>query len=129
MPEPTWTTPARINGLPAPSRKRRAETTKDGTMAELVEMWLQLADHDKRNCDIGWGPDASGNHGTMGAETIARYVERNGLPPAMAARCKNSAAMLARMLKIPEPEFKWPNASSFADGSGTGQQRDKTKAP
>lgn len=117
MPEPTWTTPARINGLPAPSRKRRAETTKEGTMAELVEMWLGLPDHQKRNCDIGWGPNADGKHGTMGAETIARYVERNGLPQHMSARFQNSAAALAMMLKIPAEEFRPARQEHFADAA------------
>jgi hypothetical protein len=61
----------------------------------------------------------------MSASTIARPVERKGLPPAMVARCQNSAAMLARMLKISESEFRWPNSRSFADARGSGQRRGK----
>jgi|GEM_PF-5900595 len=106
MPEPSWNTPARIDGLPAKSRKTRAtDVSKSGTMAEVVEMFLGLAHHHQRDCSISWGPTAGGDYGSMSAGTIARYVERKKLPPQMAARYENEAAALAILLKVPGPDW------------------------
>jgi hypothetical protein len=118
MPEPTWDTPARLNGLRPKKWKKREDATRTGTMAEMVEHWLGLPRHEQQDCEIGWGPNAQGHHGHMGASTIARYVERHKLPPQMAPRYQNAAAALALMLNMPEPDFRPAQAHHFNDASG-----------
>ena len=43
-------------------------------MADCVTRWLSLADHHKRNCTLGWGPNEAGEHGRWGAVAIGAYV-------------------------------------------------------
>jgi hypothetical protein len=117
LPEPSWDTPARLNGLRPKSWKKREGATRTGTVAEMFEVWLGLADHQKQDCDLGWGPDEAGNSGTMSAGTMARYVQRRGLPPKMAARYQNAAAALALMLNMPEPDFRPAQAHHFNDAA------------
>ena len=81
MSKPTWDTPARLDGLPCTNWKRREGVTLDGSMADCISRWLNLADHDKRNCTLGWGPAADGQYGRWGAVAIGAYVLTNGLPP------------------------------------------------
>ena len=126
MPQPTWTTPARINGLPCTNWKRRTGVTLDGTLAECIERWLSLPDHTKRDCDLGWGPDAAGNHGRMGAVAIGAYVIRNGLPPRMAADRGGQPAqeVLRRLTEMrmydppPSPNAIRPDSSPSRSGQG-----------
>lgn len=117
LPEPSWDTPARLDGLRPKSWKKRDGATRSGTMAEMVEHWLGLARHEQQDCEIGWGPNASGHYGHMSASTIARYVERHKLPPQMATRYQNAAAALALMLNMPDPDFRPAQVQHFADGA------------
>jgi len=81
MVEPAWDTPARIDGLPCTNWKRRTGVTLDGTVADCVIRWLSLADHDKRNCSMRWGPSRDGVHGSWGPISIGLFVCAHGLPP------------------------------------------------
>lgn len=109
LPEPSWETPARLNGLRPKNWKKREGATLSGTMAEMVERWLGLPRHEQQNCEIGWGPDAGGHYGHMGASTIARYVERHKLPPQMAAKYQDGEARLRVLLRLPQAEAADPN--------------------
>lgn len=85
MVEPAWNTPARMDGLPGTNWKRRTGVSLEGTVADCVARWLSLADHDKRNCSMGWGPTAEGKHGTWGPVSIGVFVRTHGLPPKLAS--------------------------------------------
>ena len=85
MSKPYWDTPARLDGLPCTNWKRREGVTMDGSMADCIARWLDLADHHKRNCTLGWGPTEDGQYGRWGAVAIGAYVIANRLPPKMAA--------------------------------------------
>lgn len=82
--QPAWDTPARLDGLPCTNWKKRAGVTLDGTLADCVARWVSLADQQKRNCTLGWGPNEDGEHGRWGAVAIGAFVLANGLPPKMA---------------------------------------------
>jgi hypothetical protein len=82
MAEPTWDTPARIDGLPATNWKRRTGVTMDGTVADCITRWLTLAGHDQRNVTMRWG-GVEGRSWTCNA--IAAFVVANGLPPKLTA--------------------------------------------
>ena len=83
--EPTWDTPAHLDGLPVRHWKRRTGFTERGTVAQMVERWVCLAWNQRQECSLGWGPNADGHSGTMWASELASYVQRHGLPPAMLA--------------------------------------------
>jgi len=55
------------------------------SLADCVARWLSLADQQKRNCTLGWGPNADGERGRWGAVAIGAFVLANGLPPERAA--------------------------------------------
>lgn len=84
--QPTWDTPARLDGLPCINWKKRAGVTLAGTLDGCVTRWLDLAGHQQANCTLGWGPTADGGYGSWSASAIGSYVRQNGLPPTMAAR-------------------------------------------
>ncbi len=84
MAEPAWDTPARLDGLPCTNWKRRTGVTMEGTVAQCATRWLSLADHDKQNCTMGWGPTADGRHGSWGHIALGAFVQRRGIPPEMA---------------------------------------------
>ena len=102
--EPTWSTPAKLDGLPVRHWKRRTGFTESGTTAQMVERWLRLGWSQQQDCSLGWGPNAAGQHGTMGAAELASYVRRYGLPPAtLAARAKSpTPAEIESMMAKPE---------------------------
>lgn len=97
--QPTWNTPARIDGLPYTNWKRREGVTFAGTLDQCVTRWLDLAGYQQGNCSVGWGPTADGSYGTWSASAIGAYVRRNGLPPTMVARRGAAASpeVLARL--------------------------------
>lgn len=122
MPDPTWNTPARLDGVRPKTKaaRRRGRSTITGTFGELMEIWLGLPDHEKQDCSMGWGPDENDHRGSMSAKVLARYAERNGLPPQMAARYQNAAAALAIMLKVPAPDFR-PRTEPINDAAHLAQ--------
>jgi hypothetical protein len=83
--EPAWDTPARVDGMPVTSWKRRTGYSMSGTVADLIQRWLSLPWNIKMECSLGWGPNAAGQHGSLGGSGIGSYVLRKGLPPKMAA--------------------------------------------
>jgi hypothetical protein len=83
--DPSWSTPAKLDGLPVRHWKRRTGYTECGSLAQMVERWLRLAWNQQQECTLGWGPDADGQHGHMSAGAIAAFVLRVGLPPQMLA--------------------------------------------
>ena len=101
--EPSWDTPAKLDGLPVRHWKRRTGFTERGTTAEMVERWLRLAWNQQQDCSLGWGPNAAGQHGNMGSSELASYVRRHGLPPGMLAERVRppSAEEIERMLAGP----------------------------
>lgn len=114
MVEPTWDTPAHMDGLPCSNWKRRTGVTLNGTVADCVERWLSLADHDKRNCSMGWGPTLNGKHGSWGPVSIGAFVRSHGLPPKLAAKRggRASAEVLERLTSMlrydPCPDAQHP---------------------
>jgi hypothetical protein len=99
---PSWDTPARLNGLPCRNWKKREGVTLDGTLDECLTRWLDLAGHQKADCTLGWGPTAERQQGSWSANAIASYVRRNGLPPSLASRRGGhlGAADLARLTSM-----------------------------
>lgn len=123
MPDPLWNTPARLNGLRPKRWKDRSGVTRSGTLAGMLETWLSLPGHQRRDCSLGWGPDEKGRYGNMSADTLARYAERNGLPPQMRPLYQNPEVALARMLNVSAPDFRPLAKEHFADGASQCQAR------
>jgi hypothetical protein len=85
MSDPAWSVPAKLDGLPVRHWKRRTGFTERGTVAQMVERWLQLAWNQQQECSLAWGPDANGKHGSWQPIGIGAFVIRVGLPPQMLA--------------------------------------------
>ena len=120
MSEPSWDTPARLNGLPCTNWKKRTGVTASGTVGQMFERWLDLPDYQRRDCTLGWGPNAEGQFGSMSGAAMARYVTRNGLPPGLAARVTNAAAFLAIALREAPPDFR-EQRGPFHDAAPVGK--------
>ena len=84
--EPTWETPARLDGLPVTNWKKRTGYSMSGTVATCIERWLGLALYNMREASLGWGPCPLGDYGHMDSDQIGAFVIRHGIPPKMADR-------------------------------------------
>lgn len=81
---PTWNAAARLDGLPVTNWKRRTGYTLDGTLAQCIARWLDLPDHQRQGCSLGWREGR--RWGSMEPADIAGYVVSAGLPPHVAER-------------------------------------------
>lgn len=117
--QPTWNTPARLNGLPCTNWKKRTGVTMNGTLDACITRWLDLAGYQQANCTLGWGPNEHGQSGSWSATAIGSYVRRNGLPPTMTARRGSTAGpeVLAKLTAMdrydppPGPHSSRPDPS------------------
>lgn len=117
--QPTWDTPARIDGLPCTNWKRREGVTFAGTLGQCVSRWLDLVGYQQRDCLAGWGPTSDGRYGTWSPSAIGSYVRRNGLPPTMSARRGGQAPMgvlaqLTAMARYDPPRRDVPPSPSLS---------------
>lgn len=85
MIDPAWNVPAKLDGLPVRHWRRRTGFTERGTIAQMVERWLQLSWNQQQECSLAWGPDTNGKHGSWQPNGIGAFVIRAGLPPQMLA--------------------------------------------
>lgn len=69
-PQPTWTTPAHLFGLPITNWKRRAGCEMRGTLAECIQRFLSLPKHQQQNCTL----TNSAAPGQWGPASIRAYV-------------------------------------------------------
>jgi hypothetical protein len=103
--------------------KRKTGYSMSGTLAELIQRWIWLPYNIQQECSLGWGPNATGQHGAMGGSAIGSFVRRNGLPPAMAAKRERPAtpeeieAMFAKPVMRETPPVPVGHSTSDIDGS------------
>jgi hypothetical protein len=119
LPEPSWDTHARLDGLPATNWKRRTGVTMDGSLAACLEKWLSLPHHHQINCSLA----VSGTGEPWEPERMAAFVRRHGPPPALAARIHGNAEVLMRMLEETKAEQHlrhFRDAAGIARGYGRG---------
>jgi hypothetical protein len=80
---PDWSTPARLNGLPAKNWKSREGVTLCAPLSACLTRWLDLHPSDRISTSLGWGPNSDGDHGCWERPNIVGFLVRNGPPPEM----------------------------------------------
>ena len=99
--ETTWSSPARLWGMPYTNWKKRTGYEMHGTLAECVTRWLSLPGDQQRACQMAC---SEAGDGAWDAARIAAYVVAHGLPPALVASSggvQPSTESLARMTNMP----------------------------
>jgi hypothetical protein len=77
--KPSWDTPAHLVGLPYTNWKRKTGFEMRGTLAECIQRWLSLPQHQQQNCTLT--NDAA--PGRWGPASIRAHVAVHGVPPQM----------------------------------------------
>lgn len=110
MPQPQWTTPAHVVGLPYTNWKRKTGFEMRGTLAQCVQRFLSLPQHHAQNVTL----TIEGVKGNWGPASIRAFVAANGVPPQM------SPVPLDRLRELTSktlPEATGPNINGAADAA------------
>jgi hypothetical protein len=108
MAEPVWNTPAHLFGLPIKNWKRKSGIEMRGTLAECIQRFLSLPQHQQQNCTLT--NDAAPGH--WGPGSIRAYVAVHGLPPQMTPV---SPDRLKRMTEKELPQPALPGSGLAGD--------------
>jgi hypothetical protein len=116
---PLWNAPAHLFGLPIRSWKHKADIEMRGTMAECVQRFLNLPQHQQQNCTL----TIDGTPGTWGPASIRAHVAIHGAPPQMGKLPPHRLKMMTTK-ELPQPTPPSPlqaqDAATIAKGAGRG---------